>query len=185
MAKRSIRQRTKRGLRRLGISFLAACLMPALAFSDERTCNEWQAVYAGLPDQDGGRVYAAFGAAEPTMPLPLTLTGIDRAGAVLWEFETIAWCFQGSGGCFMDLKMTDGTTVSGETDNPIRLVFAKSSPTEPSAVPDILVVAGLNAEFLDAQRGGGPMTLALSRRADYEEIVVPPEVFYFDRCTDG
>jgi|GEM_PF-1548895 len=170
---------------RLVLFFLIFPTLRAPAHAETRACTEWEAVYAGQPGEDGGRVYAAFGEAAPTMPLPLTLTGVDGTDAVLWEYNTIAWCFQGSGGCFMDLKMTDGTKVSGDTDNPIRLVFVQSSATDTSAVPDILVVAGLNTAFLDAQRGSGPLTLAVTRLSNTEDIIAPPEVFYFDRCTDG
>lgn len=81
----------------------------------------------------------------------------------------------------MDLKLTDGNSISGETDNPIRLVFVHSSPSDPDAEPDILVISGLTNAFLDAQSPSAPWRLALSKQPA-EDFAVPPEVFYFDRC---
>jgi len=153
------------------------------AHAGSRDCTEWEAVYVSHPDEEGGRVTAAFGAAEGTAPQPFTLAGVDAAGTVLWEMRTIAWCFLGAGGCFMDLKMTDGTAVSEDTENPVRLVFAASSKTDPSATPDILVVAGLSTELLNAQRGAGPLSPAVTWLSGVEDVVVPPEVYYFERCS--
>ncbi len=162
--------------------FVVAAVAGAGHSASARDCNEWNARYVSHADEAGGRTVAVFGAPQGTEPQPFVLRGVDGSGATVWEFATVAWCFQGAGGCHMDLKLTDGAAVSGETDNPIRLVFAQSSKDRPGAVPDILVIAGLNTAFLEAQTTNGPWRLALSKAPPEDDLAIPPEVYYFDRC---
>jgi len=167
---------------------LAALLLawvPATAGAAE-TCNEWHAVYAGDADDDGGRVLAAFGRSDGSNPQAFTLTGVDGDGTRLWQHRSIAWCFQGAGGCHMSLRWTDGVTTDPEdsSDDPHRLVFARAGPDSSGVQRYTLVISDLSNAFLDGQRPGNKRWLALERFDGSEEIVIAPEVFYFERCID-
>ncbi len=69
-----------------------------------RACDEWNARYVNQPDDDGSNVYAEFGKAQGSEPMPFTLTGVDRAGTRTWQYKTVAWCFLGYGGCHVGLR---------------------------------------------------------------------------------
>ena len=154
------------------------------AYSAPRACDEWNAVYVSQPDEDGVRVYAEFGKAEGSNPMPFTFTGVGKSGAKLWRHRTKAWCFLGSGGCFVGL-MTQGLVgrQNPEFEQQLRITFVRSSKTDTKATPDILVLSGLKAAFLDAARAGGEYSVALESFSDAPapEDILPPEAYYFEK----
>jgi len=167
---------------RAGLAALLLAWLPATVAA--QGCDAWETVYAGDPDDTGARVIAEFGRAEGSNPVAFTLTGVDGDGNRLWQHRSIAWCFQGSGGCHMNLRYTDGTTTDpvDSSDNPYRLVFARAGSDRSGAQRYALVISGLFNAFLDGQRPGSKSRLALERFDDSDDLVAAPEVFYFARC---
>ena len=160
---------------------LLVLLIPDASQTAQRTCNEWNAVYVSQPDEDGMRVFAAFGKAQGSEPMPFTLTGVDRAGTRVWHYKSVAWCFLGSGGCHMGMRM-EGESMEVASERPQRIIFVRSSKADTKSTPDILVISGLAAAFLDDARATGTQSLAVGRSEGAPETVIPPDVFYFERC---
>lgn len=161
---------------------LLVLLIPYASYAAPRSCNEWNAVYASQADEDGARVFAEFGKAQGSQPMPFTLSGVDRAGTRTWQYKSVAWCFLGSGGCHIGLRMK-GESMEAASDRPLRITFARSSKTDTKATPDILVLSGLTSAFLDDAKGTGTQSFAIERFQGASETVLPPDVFYFERCS--
>lgn len=168
-------------------SLVLVAALPQAVFAESKTharpCNEWKAVYVSQPDEEGTQVYAAFGKARGSDPMPFTLSGFDRTATQTWQYKSVAWCFLGAGGCHVGLRMK-GESMEAASERPLRITFVRSSKTDTKATPDILVVSGLGAEFLDDAKATGAQTLAIERLKGAPGIVVPPDVFYFERCND-
>lgn len=166
-------------------SLIIVAALPFAAFAGDkaapRPCNEWNAVYVSQPDEEGGRVLAAFGKAQGSEPMPFTLTGVNRSETRTWQYRSVAWCFLGSGGCHVGLRKK-GESMEAASERPQRITFVRSSKTDTKATPDILVISGLGAEFLNDARATGAQTLAIERFKGAPEIIIPPDVFYFERC---
>ena len=171
--------------RLIGVLLAGSAVLSHTALSGDqraaRHCDEWNAVYASQPDDQDARVFAEFGKAEGSAPMPFTLAGVARSGTRAWQYKTVAWCFLGSGGCHIGLRKK-GEAMEAAADRPLRITFVRSSKTDSKATPDILVLSGLAAEFLDNAKATGTQTLAIERLNGATGIVVPPDVFYFERC---
>ena len=99
--------------RLIGVLLACAAVLPHTAVSGDRRaarhCDEWNAVYASQPDEEDARVFAEFGKAEGSAPMPFTLAGVARSGTRAWQYKTVAWCFLGSGGSVVLDEPGEGT----------------------------------------------------------------------------
>ncbi len=170
-----------------GLCLLLFIGLPAPADAEQvpRSCDEWNAVYAAPPDEEGVRVLAEIGPVTGSDPMPFTLTGVDASGGALWVHRTKAWCFLGSGGCHVGLRAKGQGPEDIDFKHSLRLLFVRSSKTDTKGTPDILVLSGLRAAFLDAAKSSRPDVFAVERFPGAPDTILPPDAFYFERCGAG